>query len=347
MAKACSLEASKMEASGMERKLPTEEANLISQKQQSKASRLMNKPTPPNNKTCQQCGLTWPHNAKPCPAKGQVCHKCGKQNHFARMCLTKVPQQQGQQSHVNQVTSDPDSSSDDEYLYVLSQDTHGSKIPRMSVMINEIPVDMIIDTGASIDILDETAYHKFNYSRKITLKPSTKQLFAYGSKSQLHVIGSFEATVTFRSNRTVSTLHVLQGSHGSLLSYSTAVALGILDIQLHHISSTPICEQLFRQYTSLFEGISKLKGIKVQLHIDTKVTPVAQKARQIPFHLRKKVEHELKVLEEQHIIERVDGPTPWVSPLILIPKKNGAVRICVDMRRANKAITRERTLLLP
>ena len=164
----------------------------------------------------------------------------------------------------------------------------------------------------------------------------------HGSKSQLHVIGSFEATVTFRNNCTVSTLHVLRGSHGSLLSYSTAVALGILDIQLHHISSTPMCEQLFRQYTSLFEGIGKLKGTKVQLHIDTKVTPVAQKARRIPFHLRKKVEHELKVLEEQHIIERVDGPTPWVSPLVLIPKKNGAVRICVDMRRANKAITRKR-----
>ena len=103
-----------------------------------------------------------------------------------------------------------------------------------------------------------------------------------------------------------------------------------------------MCEQLCRQYPSVFEGIGKLKGIEVQLHIDTKVTPVAQKARRIPFHLRKKVEHELKVLEEQHIIERVNGPTPWVSPLVLIPKKSGAVRVCVDMRRANKAITRER-----
>ena len=83
-------------------------------------------------------------------------------------------------------------------------------------------------------------------------------------------------------------------------------------------------EQLCRQYPSVFEGIDKLKGIEVQLHIDTKVTPVAQKARWIPFHLRKKVEHELKVLEEQHIIERDNGPTPSVSPLVLIPKKSGA-----------------------
>ena len=86
-----------------------------------------------------------------------------------------------------------------------------------------------------------------------------------------------------------------------------------------------MCEQLFKQYTSLFEGIGKLKGIKVQLHIDTKAqkSTVAQKAGRVPFHLRNKVEHELKVLEEQHIIERVDGPTPWVSPLVLIPKKMG------------------------
>ena len=51
-------------------------------------------------------------------------------------------------------------SSDDEYLYVLSQDTCRSKILTMSVMINEIPVDMIIDTDTSIDILDEMAYRK-------------------------------------------------------------------------------------------------------------------------------------------------------------------------------------------
>ena len=32
------------------------------------------------------------------------------------------------------------------------------------------------------------------------------------------------------------------------------------------------------------------------------------------------------------------GPTPWISPLVIIPKKNENVRICVDMRMANKVI---------
>ena len=42
------------------------------------------------------------------------------------------------------------------------------------------------------------------------------------------------------------------------------------------------------------------------------------------------------------IIERVDDSTPWIPPLVLIPKNNGVVCICVDMRRANKVITHER-----
>lgn len=53
------------------------------------------------------------------------------------------------------------------------------------------------------------------------------------------------------------------------------------------------------------------------------------------------MEQELHKLEQQDIIEKVEGPTPWVSPLVVIPKKNGDVRICVDIRMANKVIERE------
>ena len=47
-------------------------------------------------------------------------------------------------------------------------------------------------------------------------------------------------------------------------------------------------------------------------------------------------------MEKDGIIEDVKGPTPWISPLVVVPKPNGNVRLCVDMRRANEAILRER-----
>lgn len=94
----------------------------------------------------------------------------------------------------------------------------------------------------------------------------------------------------------------------------------------------------------MFDGIGNLKNKQIQLHIDKNIQPVTQPHRRIPFHVRKQVEQELKKLEALDIIEKVDGPTPWVSPIVVTPKpkKPGDIRLCVDMRRANTAIQRER-----
>ena len=37
----------------------------------------------------------------------------------------------------------------------------------------------------------------------------------------------------------------------------------------------------------------------------------------------------------------MNTPTSWVSPVLVVPKQNGDIRLCVDMRQANKAIVRE------
>ena len=75
--------------------------------------------------------------------------------------------------------------------------------------------------------------------------------------------------------------------------------------------------------------------------INKVVPPVAQPARRILPHLHKKVSAALKRLENEGIIEKVYGPTPWISPLIIIPKNDGSIRLCVDMRMPNRAIQRE------
>ena len=95
---------------------------------------------------------------------------------------------------------------------------------------------------------------------------------------------------------------------------------------------------LLRDLESLFGGISKVKGKVIKLHIDPDVISKQQPHRRISFQVRKDVEMELKRLEELDIIETVTGPTPWVSLIVIVPKRSGQVRICVDMREANKAV---------
>lgn len=59
--------------------------------------------------------------------------------------------------------------------------------------------------------------------------------------------------------------------------------------------------------------------------------------------MRKQLEEQLRRDEELGVIERIEGPTPWVSPIVVAPKPKspGKVRVCVDMRQVNKAIKRE------
>ena len=60
--------------------------------------------------------------------------------------------------------------------------------------------------------------------------------------------------------------------------------------------------------------------------------------------MRKQLEEQLEKDEQQGVIERVDEPTPWVSPIVVAPKREPSkVKVCVDMRQANKAIEREST----
>ena len=50
---------------------------------------------------------------------------------------------------------------------------------------------------------------------------------------------------------------------------------------------------------------------------------------------------ELKRMEELGVISKVDEPTPWCAGIVAVPKKNGTVRICVDLKPLNKYVLRE------
>ena len=207
LAEAHSLEMSEVQATGMEEKLPPDSkpsANGIhlikGEKKQYKGRSLQGShpsrshPQPhvrrnsqPTGKstTCRKCGRTWPHKQGPCPAKGQTCRKCGKPNHFVKMCLTPVDQirDAGEQRKIKIVRFEGDSSSsDEEYLYSTGKDK--SKVSTADVRINDVEIEMIVDNGASMDILDKTTFHKVNHNKDIALQPMTKRLFAYGSQGR-------------------------------------------------------------------------------------------------------------------------------------------------------------------
>ena len=221
--------------------------------------------------------------------------------------------------------------------------TDNTTAPKVDVKLNGITISMIIDTGASTDIIDKKDFAKVNQTNNLELQLSTRYIFAYGAASQLTLVGQFVTSMEADMKSVQTMIHVIQGNNGSLLSYRTACNHGLIHVNAKYICDSPTtCYLLVQNYSKLFEVIGKLKNAEVTLHIDESVPPIAQATRRIPFYIKKVVAKERINLEEQEIIEKVEGPTPWVSPLVIIPKKNGEICLCIDMKRANKTINCER-----
>ncbi len=225
--------------------------------------------------------------------------------------------------------------SEDEQVHVA---LGKQRIPKRLIQVQGQQVEMIVDTGASVNILESHTYDSLRV--KPTLQPTTTRVFPYGATTPLSVLGMANFELQHNGEQLSVPFHVIEGNSGNLLGYAAAENLKILTMA-RQITTADDKVKVIEDYSDLFEGMGKVKDRLITLHIDETVTPKQQKHRRIPFHIRKDVERELARLEADDVIEKTDGPTPWVSPIVVVPKKTGAVRICVDMREANKAVKRE------
>jgi hypothetical protein len=51
-------------------------------------------------------------------------------------------------------------------------------------------------------------------------------------------------------------------------------------------------------------------------------------------------------MEKLGVIATVEQPTDWCAGMVVVPKENGKVRICVDLTKLNESVRRERHPLL-
>ena len=163
------------------------------------------------------------------------------------------------------------------------------------------------------------------------------------------MVGQIQVELSVGTKK-INSQFVVTTSGRCLLGHTTSRDLGLLRIGLSASSEPAECNVIGKdlasalqtKYPKVFSGIGKPKEYRLKLHVDPEVAPVAQKPRRVPFALREKVTAKVEDLIAKDIVERVDGPKSWVSPVLVAPKAEGDIRLCVDMRKANQAIIRER-----
>ena len=294
---------------------------------------------------CFKCGNDWPHEGgmDNCPAKNRRCNKCHQKGHYRKLCPEKPEKRKHSKSKAYRVTEeDSDDDEDDGYVFSVGKSTG---LPHVMLKVQGVSVPFLVDTGASVDIIDSQTYRLIGDP---PLKKTKRKVYSYNSGESIPAMGQVHCGLESKDRFLETDLLVVKAdSAGNLLSHTTACSLGLVklskDIVVYKASTEDTgADKWVKKFPSVFSGIGKLREYQAHIHVNPDVNPVIQPTRRVPFHLRQKVEQEILRLKEADIIEEAEGPTKWLSPAVFVEKKSGSIRLCVDSRRANEAVVRER-----
>lgn len=106
-------------------------------------------------------------------------------------------------------------------------------------------------------------------------------------------------------------------------------------------------KHLLNDFQDVFaKGSSDLERTKLTTHKNNKGTAdhIRQAPRRLPLHTREDARTAVQEMIHQGIVEQ--SQSPWVSPIVLVRKKDGSTRFCVDYRKLN-AVTKKDSYPLP
>ena len=107
-------------------------------------------------------------------------------------------------------------------------------------------------------------------------------------------------------------------------------------IELPHSTNTHLQQLL--QYQQLFR-CSPGKTSLAQHYIPTQGSPVHVPPQRIPAHYKTQIEAQIQDMLNKGIIE--ESSSLWLATVVIVPKKFGEIRLCVDYRQLNKQTTKD------
>ena len=204
-----------------------------------------------------------------------------------------------------------------------------------SLMLNGQEVHFKLDTGAEVTAISEQAFKLFQGA--VRLKAASRILYG-PAQQRLKVLGQFQATLNKDQKQSSQTIYVISGLQTNLLGLPAIVSLQLAS-QINTTSKES--GDIFQRFPSLFQGLGNL-GEEYRITLKDGLWPHALfTPRNVPIPLRHRVKKELERMEKLGVISKVTTPTPWCAGMVVVPKKSGEVRICVDLKPLNEGVLRE------
>ncbi|XP_072177830.1 uncharacterized protein [Diadema setosum] len=297
-------------------------------------------------KPCYRC--SGQHSPMNCPFKNAECYSCKKKGHIASACRNKNKptskqtrssgSTSGHRQSLHTLEQEPTTEEDELAMYTISSNSTATGKPARAqngsfsvcVELGGAPVTMEIDTGASVSVIPEAVY--MEKLKQIPLDAKRIELRSY-SGEKIPVLGSVQVPVTYKGQQADLPLVVVKGDKPALLGRNWLQTLKLNWSDIFHVRVNFKCtEDVIKQHPKVFSAQGEqIAGHKAKVRVKPDASPVHCKARAVPYALKEKVEKELKRLESENIISKVDN-SEWATPIVVVPKSDGSVRICGDYK---------------
>ena len=317
-----------------------------------------------SGKSCGNCGMS--HEPKACPAFGKVCHHCGKENHFTRVCRQKLQKTTGKQQYKKAHFIEEDAP-----VYCVTDGKLGKRgIVTLQVDVNRF-VQFHVDTGAECNVLPLHIYCKATGDHNLTqVVPNNSSIILYGG-ARKQIVGNAKVPVKHKGFECFLNCRIVDDEGcRPLLGKDASLAMGIIaidddanskpdtrggqvftveapktkaanEVYRPVIASAIKSDNVLREFPDVFSEDAGLLEGSYHIKLDPAAQPVQHAQRKGQVALREKVQAELIELENKGIITPVTEPTPWISSITIAIKKSGKIRMCLDPKDLNNALQRE------
>jgi len=300
---------------------------------------------------CFNCGASG-HRARDCDKKslGKKCFVCNRFGHEAKNCNEKRGNNNNNNLNAKQTIS-------------LMSEPSPSVIK--NIVIGDENLRALIDTGSPVSLVREDAFENL---KKYKLIPTTRIFSGFGG-AESETMGYFRAAACVDGSDFPLTFHVVPRK---AINFGAIIGRDILEqadlsinqdrVIVHKKLATDflahinILEEESRTDIDIItddeirERVKKLineyepkksKTTEIELKITLQdEKPIFQRPRRLPISEKKIVENQVKEWIEQGIVEPCSSE--YASPVVVVKKKDGTPRVCIDYRPLNRIIERDR-----
>lgn len=225
-----------------------------------------------------------------------------------------------------------DSNNEESEGFIINIGSHDG-LEKVECSVGNIALTFIIDSGSPVNIITSEYWSQFDKSLITDINyECTKRFFGYGQREPLTVVAEFKSEIIINVTKvkSIETLYVIEEAKRCLLGRSTSQRLQVLKIG--------IINEVAQD-----EEFPKIPNLQVRFIIDESVPPVKVLYLRMATAIDDKVDDKIDEFERWGIMEYVKkgAQIDWISQLMAVLKKDGDIRLVVNMKNVNKAMKRE------